>query len=168
MTREQFEEIMVRDLEASIIPAKKESYYQWISGVHYRTQRYARDKLNQGVVSYAIYKYQNHYEMSVYYSSVSKHICLNFQTEDEAYEMLYRFIFMPDTLDLQKIRPQEEKIVQGSLSDMTVEEANQIKNDLKKLDKEILEGDECTKGEKLIYRFVSFVTKLVLPFLPKE
>lgn len=114
-----------------------------------------------GATTCLVRQYPDVFELAVIYDDRSKNFNLSFDTEDEAYAMMYRCFYMPETINrddlIQKI---EENLC---VSDMTIEEAKEIRKDIEELDKQILETDECTKGEKLLYRFLSTVTKILLP-----
>lgn len=132
------------------IPANVGPGYKWINGTNYIIPN--NDKFT-GIRMASIREYPDKYSMSINYFNSSQNISLDFDTEDEAYSMLYRFLYMPETIDYKDL------FEEHSEEQLTNEE---VKDALTELDKTVLESDECSKGEKLLYRFLSFITKKVL------
>lgn len=133
--------------------------YKWIGGTGYVMPPLS-DKFKDIRTAF-VRQYPDKYSMDINYYDSNRNISLYFDTEDEAYAMLYRFLYMPETIERKDLI--EEPLEESWISQMPIEEARETRKELEELDKIILEGDECTKGEKLLYRFLSFITKIFLP-----
>lgn len=161
INKETFEKLALTD-QIHFNPVNTGRGYKWIGGTGYLMPS-LNNKFRDIRMAF-VRQYPDKYSMDINYYDSKQNISLYFNTEDEAYAMLYRFLYMPETINRKDlIKEPTEATEELWISQMSVEEARETRKDLEELDEIILKGDECTKGEKILYRFLSFITKIFLP-----
>ena len=109
-----------------------------------------------------VYQYPDHYKVkSRNFNPIEDRyeFEVDVKTEDEAYNLLYKILYVPDSITYHDLHPYE--IQEGNWDELTPKEKEEARNDLKELDKQIAEADDMTKGEKFFYKVLRGITKMV-------
>lgn len=160
MTAEDFNKMAIID-GIKIMPVVPDmEQMKFTGGYHYMENLHCN--VNISIVS-TVYKYPDHYKVqSRNYNPIEERdgFDVDLKTEEEAYKLLYKILYKPDTLTWKDLHPYEIQDA-GWITNMSPEEFAEARKELKKLDKEIAETDELTKGEKFFYKVLRGITKIV-------
>lgn len=159
MTAENFNKMALID-NIRVIPLKANiPNAKHIGGFSYMEDSHCKVKIS--MIS-EVYQYPDHYKVkSRNFNPIEDRYGfeVDVKTEEEAYDLLYKIFYMPDSITYHDLHPYE--IQEGNWDELSPEEKDEIRNDLKELDKQIAEADDMTKGEKFFYKILRGITKLV-------
>jgi hypothetical protein len=111
MNKETFEKMAL--VEKIIFKSiDKRNTDNWLEGTLYSTTmlRAGGKKAPGGVEMANVYRYENKYVLEVYRKGENQRIKLEFEDENKTYDMLYRFLFMPDTIIYEDTEEAEEDV----------------------------------------------------------
>ena len=130
-----------------------------IGGFSYMEDSHCKVKIS--MIS-EVYQYPDHYKVkSRNFNPIEDRFGfeVNVKTEEEAYKLLYKILYVPDSITYHDLHPYE--IQEGNWDELTPEENDEIRSDLQELDKQIAESNDITRGEKFFYKMLRRITKMV-------
>ena len=130
-----------------------------IGGFSYMEDSHCKVKIS--MIS-EVYQYPDHYKVkSRNFNPIEDRFGfeVNVKTEEEAYKLLYKILYVPDSITYHDLHPYE--IQEGNWDELTPEEKDEIRSDLQELDKQIAESNDITRGEKFFYKMLRRITKMV-------